>query len=152
MPRYEEAKVLVPVGIDHHGRKAFLDPGAALAWQTMKDHAGKQNLTLLLISAYRSVAYQEGIIQRKLARGLLLEQILQINAYPGYSEHHTGRAIDLGSPESFNLEENFERTPQFAWLCGNAGRFGFRLSFPRDNPAGLAYEPWHWCWQSVDLR
>ena len=34
-----------------------------------------------------------------------------------------------------------------AWLVANAVRFGFALSYPRDNPHGIAYEPWHWCWQ-----
>ncbi len=149
MPRYPEARTLVSVGSDYHGREAFLDPEAALAWQAMRNEAKAQGVPLLLISAYRSVAYQEGIIQRKLARGLTLEQILEVNAYPGHSEHHTGRAIDLGAPECFELEESFERTAQFAWLSENAGRFGFHLSFPRGNPVGLCYEPCHWCWRAA---
>ena len=42
-------------------------------------------------------------------------------------------------------EESFEATDAFAWLTGNAGDFGFQMSYPRDNPHGITYEPWHWC-------
>ena len=35
-------------------------------------------------------------------------------------------------------------TPAFAWLAANAGAHGFHMSYPRDNPHGIVYEPWHW--------
>jgi D-alanyl-D-alanine carboxypeptidase len=50
----------------------------------------------------------------------------------------------MGVPD---LEEDFEETPAFRWLSANAGRFGFVLSFPRDNPHDYVYEPWHWCYR-----
>lgn len=65
---------------------------------------------------------------------------------PGYSEHHTGYAIDIGDgarPDT-HLSEAFEDTPAFRWLEKNAARFSFELSFPRHNPQGVSYEPWHW--------
>ncbi|HVT32680.1 MAG TPA: D-alanyl-D-alanine carboxypeptidase family protein, partial [Rhodanobacteraceae bacterium] len=40
------------------------------------------------------------------------------------------------------------RSPAFAWLKRHASRFGFRLSYPRRNRHGIAYEPWHWCWHA----
>ena len=46
------------------------------------------------------------------------------------------------------VEEEFERSPAFAWLKRHASRFGFRLSYPRRNRHGMAYEPWHWCWHA----
>jgi D-alanyl-D-alanine carboxypeptidase len=100
-----------------------------------------------VVSAYRSVAYQEGIVRGKLDRGHALEDILRVSAAPGYSEHHSGRALDLTTPGFTALEEEFECSRAFAWLTENAGAFGFRLSFPRDNDHGIAYEPWHWAWQ-----
>ncbi len=50
------------------------------------------------------------------------------------------------------LEEEFETTPAYRWLCDNAGRSGFRQSFPRNNIHGIAYEPWHWYHEGTALR
>ena len=78
----------------------------------------------------------------------MLVDILRVNAAPGYSEHHTGRAIDLGTIGCRALEEEFELTEAFAWLENNAAHFQFSLSYPRNNPSGVIYEPWHWCFQA----
>ena len=69
-----------------------------------------------------------------------------MSAPPGYSEHSTGFALDLGDAETpqANLQEDFEATPAFYWLQSNAHRFHFQLSFPRGNRQGVSYEPWHW--------
>ena len=77
-----------------------------------------------------------------------MHEILEVSAAPGYSEHHSGRAIDLTAPGYAALEEEFENSPSFAWLRRNARRFGFALSYPRKNRHGIAYEPWHWCWHA----
>ena len=84
------------------------------------------------------------MLRRKLERGDSIEEILKVNAAPGFSEHHTGCALDITTSGYDALEESFEKSPAFDWLNGNASRFGFSLSFPRGNPAGIAYEPWHW--------
>ena len=55
-----------------------------------------------------------------------------------------GTALDIGTPDEPPAEESFERTPAFAWLQANAGGYGFVMSYPRDNPHGIVYEPWHW--------
>lgn len=75
-----------------------------------------------------------------------MEDILRVNAAPGFSEHHTGRAIDIGTVDSPVLEEEFENTSAYRWLQANAQRFGFQLSYPRGNAAGIIFEPWHWCY------
>ena len=114
----------------------------------MRAAALRDGIALDAISGDRSHAYQLGIFRRKLARGLSLAQILEVNAAPGYSEHHSGCALDIGTPGEPPAEESFERTPAFDWLMRNAGEFGFVLSYPRDNPHGIVYEPWHWCWRA----
>lgn len=81
-------------------------------------------------------------------RGQTLQQILQVNAAPGYSEHHSGDALDIGTPGEPPAEESFERTAAFAWLRAHAAGFGYRMSYPRDNPHGIVYEPWHWRWHA----
>ena len=113
----------------------------------MEAAAAADGVTLLPLSAFRSIARQSTIIRRKLARGQDIATILRVSAVPGCSEHHTGRALDLGTPGHLALEESFARTPAFHWLVKNARRFGFRLSYPRHNSHGINYEPWHWCWR-----
>ena len=144
MDLQSEAEELVAARVLPDGRELRLVPQTAAAWEAMQTAAAADQVTLLLISGFRSVAYQRQIIDRKRARGDLLEAILRVNAAPGYSEHHTGRAVDIGTPDSRPLEEEFENTKAFRWLAQEAGRFGFRLSYPRNNLQGIVYEPWHW--------
>ncbi len=141
---FREAQELIPVGADIYGREQKLAPAAAVSWRALKLAAEKDGIAVLLVSAFRSFAYQRQIIGRKLAAGLALEQILRVSAAPGYSEHHTGMAVDVTSPDCQPLTEAFEHTPAFVWLGDRAGDFGFALTYPRNNRAGMAYEPWHW--------
>ena len=129
------------------GRELKLSPATATAWTALSGAAVRDSVTLLLISGFRSVAHQRQIVERKLAEGKSLAEILRVNAAPGYSEHHTGRAVDIGTPGCPPLSEEFEATAAFAWLSQQAGGFGFRLSYPRDNPHGVIYEPWHWLYR-----
>jgi D-alanyl-D-alanine carboxypeptidase len=142
-----EATRLVFIGrAKDDGRILRLTPSAAKAWRKMQTAAAMEGVTLLPLSAFRSVARQTAIIRRKLARGQRIEEILRVSAVPGCSEHHTGRALDLGAPRCLKLEAAFARTREFRWLRRHARRFGFHLSYPRNNRQGIAYEPWHWCW------
>ena len=141
----EPAK-LVPVGEDLHGREQRLIEPAARAWHGLVESAATEGIELQLVSAYRSIEYQEGIIRRKLDQGQTMQDILKVSAAPGYSEHHSGRAVDVSTPGFEPLEEEFERSGAYAWLCASARGFGFCLSYPRGNPHGVAYEPWHWAW------
>lgn len=149
LPLCEEAQELVSIGGDVLGREQKLAPRAAAAWQRMQKAAEQQGVQLLVVSAFRSVEYQCALIQRKLDRGMSIHDILKVNAAPGYSEHHTGRALDLSTNESQPLEVAFETTPAHAWLTQHAGEYGFKLSYPRGNPHGITYEPWHWCFHDV---
>ena len=148
LKRIREATSLVRSGRDTQNRPVWLTPRAARAWTRMRDAAARDGIELQIVSAFRSVEYQLGIVQRKVDRGLSMDEILRVSAAPGYSEHHSGRAFDLTTPGYAVLEEEFEHSPAFAWLSKNAHTFGFRLSYPRDNPHGIAYEPWHWCWHA----
>jgi len=154
-PDYAERTGLEPVfeptrlrlaARDRYQRPLWLDERAGRAWIALREAARSDDVALEAISGYRSWDYQAGIFERKLARGLDLQQILAVNAAPGFSEHHSGRAIDIGTPGEPPAEESFEGTHAFAWLQAHAGGFGFRLSYPRGNPHGVVYEPWHWCW------
>jgi len=146
LPLYPEASRLESVGVDIYQREQQLLPSAAAAWRRMVLAAKEDGIELQLVSAFRSVAYQAGILHRKLDKGQAIEEILRVSAAPGYSEHHSGRAVDLTTPGYPVLEEVFEESEAFAWLRRRAGEFGFQLSYPRGNPHGVAYEPWHWAW------
>jgi zinc D-Ala-D-Ala carboxypeptidase len=141
---FPEAARLAPVGLGTDGRDKLLAPAAAKAWLNMRASAQRRGVPLLLVSAFRSVEFQVALIRGKLTRGARLDEVLRVNAPPGYSEHHTGRAVDIGFEGCPPLDESFEQTPAFAWLQRNARRFGFTMSYPRDNPQGYLYEPWHW--------
>ncbi|MDP1980632.1 M15 family metallopeptidase [Undibacterium sp.] len=143
----QEASELVLAETGEDGWQYLLTPEANLAWQAMKQAANQDGIALLMISAYRSIARQSEIICNKLAEGKTLEDILLVCAPPGYSEHHTGRAIDIATPEDPELEISFDTTTAFAWLQNNAGRFGFHMSYPPGNSSGFQYEPWHWCFR-----
>ncbi len=147
MPLHAEAKDLVSVGMDIYGRDRQLTRQAAARWTELQAVAHRDGVTLLLVSAFRSVEYQRQIFERKIAAGQSLEQILKVNAPPGYSEHHTGRAVDLTTPGCSPLSEEFETTAAFDWLVRHRRRFGFAMTYPRENPFGVAYEPWHWAIQ-----
>jgi len=135
--------VIAEVGDD--GREHRLTPATAAAWHAMSAAALADGVILKIESAFRSIERQAEIVRAKLEGGLSLDAILEVSAPPGYSEHHTGRAIDVTTDGVPPLEDEFEKTEAFRWLSANAGPFGFRLSYPAGNPNGYAYEPWHWC-------
>jgi zinc D-Ala-D-Ala carboxypeptidase len=146
-PHFEASVAdLVDVGINDEGRTVRLIRPAAEAWAAMRRSAARHDVELVAVSGFRSIARQTEIFREKLALGDQLDDILRYVAAPGFSEHHTGRAIDIGSPEHIGLDEEFAHTTAFRWLEQHAGEFGFTLSYPRDNPHGIGYEPWHWCW------
>ncbi len=148
MPPYDEADSLVDAGNDMFGRPQKMVPATSRAWRDMRQAAAADGVELKLVSAFRSINYQCEVIRGKLNDGRTIEDILGINAIPGYSEHHTGRALDLHGGDGDPLEEAFDQTEAYSWLMANAARFHFHMSYPKDNAEGIAYEPWHWCCSS----
>lgn len=141
-----EAATLIPAGRDIFDRDQRLTPAAAAAWERMKTAAAGRGVELQLVSAFRAVSYQANLIQRKLDEGQSIRKILSTSAAPGYSEHHSGRAIDLTTPGQKPLNEVFSETKAYEWLRSNAGIYGFRESYPRNNRHRIQWEPWHWCY------
>lgn len=146
IPREDEAIVLVDGGVDVFDRPIRMTPEAFTAWVTMRDQADNDLIELQIVSAYRSIDYQCELFLKKLSRGVLLDEILKVNAIPGFSQHHTGRALDLTTLDYQPLEIEFESSSAFAWLQKNAGHYGFVLSYPSGNDLGIDYEPWHWAY------
>lgn len=143
-PRQKELSQLDHSELDIYDRQQFMTSDTFENWQSMKNAAKTNGIVLQLVSAYRSIDYQCDLIQRKLNTGRSIDDILKVNAIPGYSEHHTGRALDLTTPGYGILEERFENSNAFKWLSNHAHRYHFTMSYPRNNAYGINYEPWHW--------
>ncbi len=142
-----EAKELEIAEIGSEGQQHLLEPMAAEAWGLLKKSASEAGVSLFVVSAFRSIERQSEIVKRKFAAGESISQILAVLAPPCFSEHHTGRAVDIGTPSCQPLEVEFKGTEAFRWLQQHAGRFGFLMSYPDGNDSGYQYEPWHWCHQ-----
>lgn len=143
-PTFDEAQELVDVGPNLVGRMQQLTPEAARQWRTMADAADAVGIPLLIVSGFRGIEYQATLIRNKISAGQSIGDILKVNAAPGHSEHHTGQAVDIATPGSRPLTEDFESTDAFRWLESRAIEFGFTMTYPRDNTWGIAFEPWHW--------
>lgn len=144
LPEFAETSDLIDVGPNLVGRMQRLSPTAAAQWQKMVEAAANDGIRLLIVSGFRSIEYQANLIRKKLDSGQNVDEILKTSAAPGYSQHHTGNAIDIATPGSRPLTEEFETSDAFAWLGENAKTYKFSMTYGRDNPHGIIYEPWHW--------
>lgn len=143
---YKEAPgaELQPIAAD--GRLK-LRKAAAQQYNAMVAAARAQGVILVPISGFRSAAEQQHLFfDVKAQRGQVAAERATVSAPPGYSEHHTGYAVDVGDGRvpATNLSPNFEKTAAFRWLQANAARYSFEKSFPKNNAQGVSYEPWHW--------
>jgi D-alanyl-D-alanine carboxypeptidase len=143
---YSEAPESELAAISADGR-IKLRSSAAAKYKEMVAAAQRDGVSLVAISGFRSVKEQQQLFFGvKAQRNQTPAERAALSAPPGYSEHHTGYAVDIGdgAVPATNLTTNFEKTRAFQWLEANAARYGFEISFPRDNTQGVSYEPWHW--------
>lgn len=143
---YQEAPEteLVPI---LPGSAMRLRQAAAEEFQAMVRAARASGISLVPISGFRSTQDQQHIyFDIQAERGQSVTKRAEVSAPPGYSEHHTGYAVDIGdgNTPATHLNTNFEKTKAFKWLEANAARFHFEMSFPKNNSQGVSYEPWHW--------
>lgn len=137
-----------------------LQTAACDAFLEMQKAAAADGVTVWMQSGYRSVKYQTSLYERKtkyyLDKGYdnatAREKAAAVVNPPGYSEHNCGLAADLNSPEHTGLDEGFEKTAAFRWLCEHAGDYGFILRYPKDaeDKTEIIYEPWHWRYVGVE--
>lgn len=134
------------------GRVVQMRTAAARAFQDMAAAARAEGVEIIPISGFRPVKYQRGLFSRAVKKHGSEEAAARWVAPPGHSEHHTGWTLDLGdaSRPDTDVDTSFETTKASSWLKQNAARFGFELSFPKDNPQGVSYEPWHWRFIGAD--
>lgn len=143
---YEEATPDTLTALTADGRIKLKKPAAQKFLEMQRD-ARREGILLVPLSGFRSQEQQEYLFFGvKAQRGQVTTERAEVSAPPGYSEHHTGYAIDIGdgkAPET-HVETTFGDTEAFAWLEENAARYSFELSFPKNNSQQISYEPWHW--------
>lgn len=124
------------------------------AFLEMQKAAAADGVTVWMQSGYRSVKYQTNLYEKKTQyyrdkgydEATAKEMAAAVVNPPGNSEHNCGLAADLNSPEHTGLDEGFENTAAFRWLCEHAGDYGFILRYPKgaEDKTEITYEPWHW--------
>ena len=154
--RFEGEKILA-YGITHYkysdcNPKDPVDVGGGIkvhtkckaAFEKMQAAAKKDGVNIYIVSGFRSEKYQINVFKKKFANKEYptpdeFQKRLRFSAPSGFSEHHTGLAIDINS-----TEQSFANTKEYEWLKENAHEFGFEISFPENGKQGLGFEPWHW--------
>ncbi len=117
--------------------------------QTMLNSAKENNIELYVYSAYRSFDTQEALKnQYTIIYGAGTAN--QFSADQGYSEHQLGTTVDLITTGIGGTLSGFDKTDAYKWLLENAYKFGFILSYPKNNSYYI-YEPWHWRFVGVKL-
>ncbi|PPT09837.1 D-alanyl-D-alanine carboxypeptidase [Geitlerinema sp. FC II] len=130
------------------GNGQYLRTPAAASFLAMQQAAAREGVQLVPLSGFRDRSTQHSLFFGGASqRGQSLPERARVSAPPGYSEHHTGYAIDIGdanAPE-YDVHPHFEMSMAGLWLIVHAGEYGFEMSFPRTHPC-VSYEPWHWRW------
>lgn len=123
---------------------------AATAFKKMRSDASGKGLKIRAVSGYRTVEYQRGLYNRYLSSDSQ-ENVDRYSARPGYSEHHTGLAVDIfGSRDGLR---QFVNTPEFPWVRDNCYKYGFIIRYLEETEeiTGYESEPWHLRYVGVDV-
>lgn len=118
---------------------------AAAAVKEMFTAARADGLELLVASAFRSYEYQKGLYNTYVRTQGQATADTQ-SARPGFSEHQTGWAVDVGPvSRECEIESCFGNLPEGEWIAQNAHTYGFIIRYPEDKQeiTGYIYEPWH---------
>lgn len=95
-------------------------------------------------SAYRTKEYQQQVWDEAVsAYGESYAE--KYVAVPGYSEHHTGLAADLGIIYEDGSEGSFSESQNAVWMEQNCSRYGFVRRYAEDKASitKVSNEAWH---------
>ena len=129
-----------------HTNPPILRRAAATAAERLFAAAAKAGIHLASNSTYRPYQDQRRIYAGDVQR-LGVAGADRLTARPGYSEHQTGLAMDIGTASGHcDLDPCFARTPEGRWLAADAWRYGFVLRYPdgQEPVTGIEFEPWHY--------
>jgi LAS superfamily LD-carboxypeptidase LdcB len=117
--------------------------------EDMLEDAEDDGMNLQVISAFRSFS-EQAILKGAYTVTYGAGTANQFSADQGYSEHQLGTTVDFTTPELGAAFEGFASTAEYEWLQENAHKYGFTLSYPKDN-AYYEFEPWHWRFVGTEL-
>lgn len=109
--------------------------------QKMLDDAETAGVDLKIASAFRSFDTQSSL--KSAYKIMYGSGANKFSADQGYSEHQLGTTVDFTTSKLGGNFGSFEKTPSYAWLLDNAYKYGFILSYPKNNTYYI-FEPWHW--------
>ncbi len=141
---YEPTDLALPQ-IELRCSQCYLRQEAASQLEELYNDALKEGIRISLISGYRSYDYQVALYNSYVSN-YGQEMTDTFSARPGYSDHQTGLAMDLGGVDTrYDLTQDFELTNEGAWLHEHAHEYGFIMRFPKgkEDITGYNYEPWH---------
>jgi D-alanyl-D-alanine carboxypeptidase len=143
---YVPADLVQPnVALAVSGEAALLNSTTAAAAEAMFAAAAQEGVAMTLASGYRSYGTQVSTYEGYVAtRGQADADTA--SARPGYSEHQTGWAFDIGDGGgACSFQPCFAEQPAAVWAKANGHRFGFVVRYPwMFHPiTGYYYEPWH---------
>ena len=131
--------VRLPEELCFEASRIYVLPETRDAFANMAEAARKDSVELITDSGYRSASFQERIIKRRMNEGSSFENVIRFVAPPGYSQHETGRALDMVPSEA-----RFVYTDAYQWLKVNASEYGFYETLPEDSTGETYWESWHW--------
>lgn len=115
----------------------------------MVDDAAKNDIKIYVSSAFRSFNEQSALKgQYSVTYGSGTAN--QFSADQGYSEHQLGTTLDFTTTGINGGLDGFENTKAYTWLLANAYKYGFVLSYPKNNTY-YVFEPWHWRYVGIKL-
>lgn len=138
--------IVASYATEEYQRFESLDPEAGRALMKLIYAARDEGVWVVPVSGFRTIERQQKLFQDQIKRRGSAEAAAKVSAPAGYSEHHTGFAVDLadGQFPKQDVTYQFENTDAYRWLKNHAQEFGFEMSFTSNNSQGLSYEPWHW--------
>jgi len=137
----------LPDSITFEDYRIYVLPNTRDALLVMSTQARNDSVYLFIDSGFRSVAFQERIIVNRLKAGEEYQKVINFVAPPGYSEHHSGLAVDF-----FPSEALFAKTNEYLWLKNNAANFGFYESYFEDASGNIPWESCHCIFKSDILK
>jgi zinc D-Ala-D-Ala carboxypeptidase len=144
----QESKLIVVSSYAQQDLQRFekLTSDTALSLMKLIYAARDEDVWIIPVSGFRSLENQAQLFQSQIQKRGSEEAAAKISAPPGYSEHHTGYAVDVtdGHFPKKDTTLEFEGTDAFKWLVKHAHEYSFEMSFSKNNAQGVSYEPWHW--------
>lgn len=137
--------VSVPKHITYNSdEEIFMTENTMKAYEKMMYAAEAEGVFLKVNYGYRSCKHQEVLIAESIRKNGL-EATMKTAAPVGFSEHHTGMALDVVGRR--NEEGVFVSSNRDAWnwLRNNCFKFGFMIKNlkGKEHITGTKYEPWH---------